>query len=55
MIVQRCQKFRCQELTRPDTFTTRLDLRLLLLTEDTLEKKKRKIGRKMRYSFNPRK
>ena len=42
MIVQRCQKFRCQELTRLDTFTTRLDLRLLLLTEDTLEKKEKK-------------
>lgn len=45
MIVQRCQKFRCQELTRLDTFTTRLDLRLLLLTEDTLEKKKEKKNR----------
>ena len=42
MIVQRCQKFRCQELTRLDTFTTRLDLRFLLLTEDTLEKKEKK-------------
>lgn len=38
MIVQH-EKFRCQELTQPDTFTTRFDLRLLL-TEDTLEKKK---------------
>lgn len=38
MIVQR-EKFHCQELTQPDTFTTRFDLRLLL-TEDTLEKKK---------------
>lgn len=37
MIVQH-EKFRCQELTQPDTFTTRFDLRLLL-TEDTLEKK----------------
>lgn len=45
MIVQRCQKFRCQELTQPDTFTTRLDLRLLLLTEDTLKKKKEKKNR----------
>lgn len=45
MIVQRCQKFRCQELTRLDTFTTRLDLRLLLLTEDTLKKKKEKKNR----------
>lgn len=45
MIVQHCQKFRCQELTQPDTFTTRLDLRLLLLTEDTLKKKKEKKNR----------